>query len=148
MYYIYVLQWWRPYVSIHSATNLITCASLRLKQMWRLTKAKTEMRREHRTRRWNWSGCTKLALRASWTLYNIYICNIYIYIYIYTYIQILYNERGYYITIQIKNKSRSLSGNPLIIKSINTDLFTYLFILINDKSCKIRYITLHWTTTW
>ena len=60
--------------------------------------------------------------------------------------QILYNERGYYITIQIKNKSRSrsrsLSGNPLIIKSIYTDLFTYLFILTSDRSSKIRYITL------
>ena len=30
------------YVSINSATNVITCARLCLKQMWRLTKAKTE----------------------------------------------------------------------------------------------------------
>ena len=35
-----------PYVSIHAATNVITCARLRLKQMWRLTKAKTKMKRE------------------------------------------------------------------------------------------------------
>ena len=27
--------------------NVITCARLRLKQMWRLTKAKTEMKCEH-----------------------------------------------------------------------------------------------------
>ena len=35
------------YVSLHSATNVITCARLRLKQMWRLTKAKTEIKCEH-----------------------------------------------------------------------------------------------------
>ena len=35
--------------------------------MWRLTKAITEMKREHWTKRWNWSSCTKLALRTSWT---------------------------------------------------------------------------------
>ena len=34
-----------------SATNVITCARLRLKQMWRLTKAKTEMKCEHWTKR-------------------------------------------------------------------------------------------------
>ena len=51
----------------HSATNVITCTRLLLKQMWRLTKAKTKMKREHWTKRWNWSSCTKLALRASWT---------------------------------------------------------------------------------
>ena len=27
--------------------SVITCARLRLKQMWQLTKAKTEMKREH-----------------------------------------------------------------------------------------------------
>ena len=48
-------------------TNVITCPRLRLKQMCQLTKAKTEMKREHWTKRWNWSSCTKLALRASWT---------------------------------------------------------------------------------
>ena len=62
-----ILQWWIPYVSIHSATNVITCARLRLKEMWRLTKAKTEMKREYWTKRWNWSSCTKLALRVTWT---------------------------------------------------------------------------------
>ena len=46
---------------------MITCARLRLKQMWRLTKAKTKMKREHWTKRWNCSSCTKLALRTSWT---------------------------------------------------------------------------------
>ena len=29
--------------------------------------AKTETKREHWTKRWNWSTCTKLALRVSWT---------------------------------------------------------------------------------
>ena len=38
-------------VSIHSATNPITCARPRLKQMWRLKKAKTEMKREHGAKR-------------------------------------------------------------------------------------------------
>ena len=47
--------------------NLITCARLRLKAMWRLTKTKTKMKREHWTKRWNWSSCTNLALRATWT---------------------------------------------------------------------------------
>ena len=47
--------------------NVITCARFHLKQMWRLMKAKTEMKREHWTKRPNWSSCTKLALRASWT---------------------------------------------------------------------------------
>ena len=32
-----------------------------------LTKAETEMKREHWTKRWNWSSCTKLWLRVSWT---------------------------------------------------------------------------------
>ena len=32
-------------------TNVITCARLRLEQMWRLTKAKTEMKCEHWTKR-------------------------------------------------------------------------------------------------
>ena len=54
-------------ISIHSATNVITCATLRLKQMWRLTKAKTEMKHEHWTKKLNWSSYKKLALRASWT---------------------------------------------------------------------------------
>ena len=31
-----------PYIPIHSGTNVITCARLTLKQMWRLTKARTE----------------------------------------------------------------------------------------------------------
>ena len=31
----------------YTATNVITCARLHLKQMWQLTKAKTEMKREH-----------------------------------------------------------------------------------------------------
>ena len=35
--------------------------------MWWLTKANTEMKREHWAKRWNWSSCTKLALRASST---------------------------------------------------------------------------------
>ena len=35
----------------HSATNVITCARLRLKQMWRLAKAKTEMKYEHWTKK-------------------------------------------------------------------------------------------------
>ena len=38
-----------------------------LKQMWQLTKAIAEIKCEHWTKRWNWSSCTKLALRASWT---------------------------------------------------------------------------------
>ena len=60
-------QWWIPYVLIHSTTNVITCVRLRLKRMWRLTKAKTAMRCEHWTKRWNQSGYAKLAVRASWT---------------------------------------------------------------------------------
>ena len=32
------LQWLISYVSIHSATNVITCARFHLKQMWRLMK--------------------------------------------------------------------------------------------------------------
>ena len=55
-----------PYVSIHSATNLIACVRFRLKQMWRLTKAMTKMKLEHWTKRWNWSWCRKLALSAIW----------------------------------------------------------------------------------
>ena len=47
--------------------NVITCARFCLKQMWRLTKAIAKMKCEHWTKRWNWSGCTKLALSASWT---------------------------------------------------------------------------------
>ena len=56
-----------PYVSINSATNVITCAIFRLKKMWRPTKAMAEMKCEHWKKRWNWSSCTKLALSASWT---------------------------------------------------------------------------------
>ena len=50
--------------------NVISCVRLCLKQMWWLTKAKTEMKREHwtkRWKRWNWSSCTKLALTGTWT---------------------------------------------------------------------------------
>ena len=54
-------------ISIHFTTNVITYARLRLKQVWGLTKAKTEMKREYWTKRWNWSSCAKLALGASWT---------------------------------------------------------------------------------
>ena len=43
--------------------NVIICEKLFLKQMWRLTKAKTEMKCEYWTKRWNWSSCTKLDLR-------------------------------------------------------------------------------------
>ena len=53
--------------SIHSATKIITCVRFCLKQMWWLTKAMAKMKREHWTKRWNWSSCTKLALSASWT---------------------------------------------------------------------------------
>ena len=35
------------YVSIHSIISVITCARFCLKQMWRLTKAMTEMKREN-----------------------------------------------------------------------------------------------------
>ena len=35
-------------------------------QMWRLTKSKTDMKCDHWTKKWNWSSCKKLALRASW----------------------------------------------------------------------------------
>ena len=62
-----ILQWWIPYVSIHPATNVIVCTRFRLKQMWWLTKAMTEIKCEHWTKRWNWSSCTKLALNATWT---------------------------------------------------------------------------------
>ena len=89
-------------------THLIICASFPLKQMWRLTKAIVEMKREHWTKISNWSNCTKFAaVSASWTHcliaqwvtglwtefsgIHIYICT-YIYIcvciYIYTYIHI------------------------------------------------------------
>ena len=37
--------------NIYTATNVITCARLRLKQMWSLTKAKTEMKCEHWAKR-------------------------------------------------------------------------------------------------
>ena len=62
-HYIYMKRWFNKAF----ATSVITCAGLCLKQMWRLTKAKTKMKPEHWTKRWNWSSCTKLALRASWT---------------------------------------------------------------------------------
>ena len=68
--YIYIATSKNPSVAnvwTHSATNVITCTRLRLKQMWRLTKTKTEMKCEHWAKRWNWSSCTKLAPRASWT---------------------------------------------------------------------------------
>ena len=50
--------------------SLLTWVPMRrlcFKQMWQLTKTKTEMRHEHWRKRWNWSSCTKLALRVSWT---------------------------------------------------------------------------------
>ena len=46
--------------------NVITCARLHLTSKcgdWR--RQKTEIKPEHCTKRWNWSSCTKLALRAS-----------------------------------------------------------------------------------
>ena len=62
-----ILHWWIPYVSIHSATNVITCAWFSLKQMWWVTKAMVEMKCEHWTKRWNWSSGRKLVFSASWT---------------------------------------------------------------------------------
>ena len=70
--------------------------------MWWLTKAKTELKREHWTKRWNWSGRRKLVLRASCTHGRIaqsvralvvlkspsVVNSIYIYIYKYIYIYI------------------------------------------------------------
>ena len=65
--YIYMYIYIYIYISIHSAANVITCARLRLKQMWQLTRASTKMKREQWTKRWNWSSCTKLALRGNLT---------------------------------------------------------------------------------
>ena len=62
-----IFQWWLPYVSIHSATNVINCAKFRLKQIWRLTKAMAKVKCKHWTKRWNWSSCTKFGLSVSWT---------------------------------------------------------------------------------
>ena len=45
MYCIYIYIYIYIYNSFRY--NVITCARLRLKQMWRLTKEKTEMKREH-----------------------------------------------------------------------------------------------------
>ena len=45
--YIYIYIYISTDNSIHLTTNVITCARLRLKQMWRLMTAKTEMKREH-----------------------------------------------------------------------------------------------------
>lgn len=42
-----VLQWSMSYVSIHYASNEITCAKIRLKQMGQLTKAMANVKREH-----------------------------------------------------------------------------------------------------
>ena len=39
-----------PYVSIHSATKVITSARYSLKKMWRLTKVMTAIKREHLTK--------------------------------------------------------------------------------------------------
>ena len=61
--YIYIYS----NVIIYIYANVITCARLCLKQMWRLMKANTKMKREDWTKRWNWSSCTKLGLRASLT---------------------------------------------------------------------------------
>ena len=85
-------------------THLIICASFPLKQMWRLTKAIVEMKREHWTKISNWSNCTKFAaVSASWTHcliaqwvtglwtefsgIHIYICT-YIYVCVFIYIHI------------------------------------------------------------
>ena len=84
--------------------------------MWWLTKAKTELKREHWTKRWNWSGRRKLVLRASCTHGRIaqsvralvvlkspsVVNSIYIYIYKYIYIYIYI-----YITILKRNDGQS-----------------------------------------
>ena len=41
------------YIIYICINNMITCAKLSLKQMWRLTKAKTKMKCEHWKKRWN-----------------------------------------------------------------------------------------------
>ena len=46
--YIYIYIYMYIYICI---INVITCARLRLKEVWRLTKAKTEMKCEHWTKR-------------------------------------------------------------------------------------------------
>ena len=94
-----IRQWWIPYIYIYDYLKKICGDWRRQRPKWNLTLSK----------QWRWSGCTMLALSASWThgliaqwswiqiprsptFYNyfrvyIYIyINIYIYIYIYIYI--------------------------------------------------------------
>ena len=63
-----IIQWWIPYVSVHSAALLwFQVRDVTLKQTWRLMKTMVKMKREHETKTWNWISCTELALSASWT---------------------------------------------------------------------------------
>ena len=70
-----IFQSWIPYVSIQTSTNMITCATLGLTKMWRLTKAKTKMKREHWTKRQNYINYMKFI----YIYIYIYIYNIYVY---------------------------------------------------------------------
>ena len=60
-----ILQPSIPYASTHTGTNVIACGGFLLKQMWWLKKVIAGMKREHRTKSWNWNICIKLALSAS-----------------------------------------------------------------------------------
>ena len=53
-------QWWIPYISLHSTTNVITCARLCLKQKRWPTKTKNKMKREY------------------WMLWDVIICILYL----------------------------------------------------------------------
>ena len=110
--------------------------------MWWLTKAKTELKREHWTKRWNWSGRRKLVLRASCTHGRIaqsvralvvlkspsVVNSIYIYIYINIYIYIYI-----YITILKRNDGQSKCVMTLKKES--------------KKQCKKEKYVKNWTSS-
>ena len=54
------------WISSFRCTLVTTCAGFCSKKNFWLTKSMAEMKREHWTKRWNWSGCKRLALSASW----------------------------------------------------------------------------------
>ena len=71
--YVFICMYIYIYISIYIYINIYIYIYIYILwrptddwQMWWLTKEKTKIKREHWTKRWNWSSCTKLALRASW----------------------------------------------------------------------------------
>ena len=124
---------------------MVTWARFCLKQMWQMTKAMVEMKREQWTARRNWSSCTKFLLSGSWTHdliarsvraseqnsvvvgSNSIQVNFLLHVYLYIYLSI----------------SVSISISIYVSIYIYTYLPIYIYIYIYIYVCNMQYINIY-----